>query len=179
MTEAVISVPAYFDDKRRKATKRAGELAGLKVERMVSEPTAAADGALCLFRLSIKPYLLLFRQILKEVILTDVCSFTLGTEVVVEYDEGKYEDGRFCPIIERNTVIPASHTELISSWSPPFSAASKAVMYRSSTRLRSPRVSSYIRSALVSTKAARRHQLWHVHRGGRRLRGGCVVLWHR
>ena len=42
ITEAVISVPAYFDDKRRKATKRAGELAGLKVERMISEPTAAA-----------------------------------------------------------------------------------------------------------------------------------------
>ena len=35
-------MPAYFDDKRRKATKRAGELAGLKVERMISEPTAAA-----------------------------------------------------------------------------------------------------------------------------------------
>ena len=45
VTEAVISVPAYFDDKRRKATKRAGELAGLKVERMISEPTAAAVAA--------------------------------------------------------------------------------------------------------------------------------------
>ena len=42
VTEAVISVPAYFDDKRRKASKRAGELAGLKVERIISEPTAAA-----------------------------------------------------------------------------------------------------------------------------------------
>ena len=30
---------------------------------------------------------------------------------MVEYEEGKFEDGRFCPIIERNTVIPASHTE--------------------------------------------------------------------
>ncbi len=40
--EAVISVPAYFNDMQRKATKRAGELAGLKVERIVSEPTAAA-----------------------------------------------------------------------------------------------------------------------------------------
>lgn len=40
--EAVISVPAYFDDKRRRATKKAGELAGLKVERIISEPTAAA-----------------------------------------------------------------------------------------------------------------------------------------
>ncbi len=42
VTEAVISVPAYFNDDRRKATKRAGELAGLKVERIISEPTAAA-----------------------------------------------------------------------------------------------------------------------------------------
>ncbi|MDF2543077.1 MAG: hscC [Herbinix sp.] len=40
--EAVISVPAYFNDKQRKATKRAAELAGLKVERLISEPTAAA-----------------------------------------------------------------------------------------------------------------------------------------
>jgi len=288
VTEAVISVPAYFDDKRRKATKRAGELAGLKVERMISEPTAAAvayglydktrDTRFLVFdlgggtfdvsilelyhnilevravagdnylggedfteamaklflqktglqladmnekeqvrlyrqaekakrdisdsaevtmsflyheetyertitgkeyeeaceellmkirepvkkslsdaglklgdidevlliggatRLSIvRDFLIrLFRKFpdtkmnpdeavalgaaiqaamkerreeVKEVILTDVCSFTLGTEVVVEYEEGKYEDGRFCPIIERNTVIPASHTE--------------------------------------------------------------------
>ena len=288
VTEAVISVPAYFDDKRRKATKRAGELAGLKVERMISEPTAAAvayglydktrdtrflvfdlgggtfdvsvlelyhnilevravagdnylggedftevmaklflqkaklqmqgltqkeqvrlyrqaevakcaisdgpqvkmhflyreetleqeityreyeeaceellakirepvkkslaDAGLKLSdidevlliggatRLSVvRDFLIrLFRKFpdtrmnpdetvalgaalqaamkerreeVKEVILTDVCSFTLGTEVVVEYEEGKFEDGRFCPIIERNTVIPASHTE--------------------------------------------------------------------
>lgn len=288
VTEAVISVPAYFDDKRRKATKRAGELAGLKVERMISEPTAAAvayglydktqdtrflvfdlgggtfdvsvlelyhnilevravagdnylggedftgvmaklflqkaklqvsvlsekeqvrlyrqaekakceisdntevtmsflrgeetleqtitykeyeeaceellmkirepvkkslaDAGLKLSdidevlliggatRLSIvRDFLIrLFRKFpdtklnpdetvalgaavqaamkerreeVKEVILTDVCSFTLGTEVVVEYEEGRFEDGRFCPIIERNTVIPASHTE--------------------------------------------------------------------
>lgn len=288
VTEAVISVPAYFDDKRRKATKRAGELAGLKVERMISEPTAAAvayglydknqdtrflvfdlgggtfdvsvlelyhnilevravagdnylggedftqemaklflqktqlqlsdlsekeqvrlmkaaEKAKCAIsdetnvtmsflykeemkeavislreyeeacqellgkirepvkksladaglklseidevlliggatRLSIvRDFLIrLFRKFpdtklnpdetvalgaavqaamkerreeVREVILTDVCSFTLGTEVVVEYEEGKFEDGRFCPIIERNTVIPASHTE--------------------------------------------------------------------
>lgn len=288
ITEAVISVPAYFDDKRRKATKRAGELAGLKVERMISEPTAAAvayglydktkDTRFLVFDLgggtfdvsilelyhnilevravagdnylggedftevmaklflqktklqvqnlsekeqvrlykqaekakrainddskvtmsflhgeetleaeiTVKEYeeacedlllkirepvkksladaglklgdideviliggatrlsivrdflIRLFRKFpdtklnpdetvalgaavqaamkerreeVKEVILTDVCSFTLGTEVVVEYEEGKFEDGRFCPIIERNTVIPASHTE--------------------------------------------------------------------
>lgn len=288
VTEAVISVPAYFDDKRRKATKRAGELAGLKVERMISEPTAAAvayglydknqDTRFLVFDLGggtfdvsvlelyhnilevravagdnylggedftqemaklflhkaklsmsqlsekeqvrlmkaaekakcaindessvtmsflyqdemkeevitakeyeeaceellmkirepvkkslsdaglklsdidevlliggatrlgiVRDFLIrLFRKFpdtrlnpdetvalgaaiqgamkerreeVKEVILTDVCSFTLGTEVVVEYDEDKYEDGRFCPIIERNTVIPASRTE--------------------------------------------------------------------
>ena len=288
ITEAVISVPAYFDDKRRKATKRAGELAGLKVERMISEPTAAAvayglydktkDTSFLVFdlgggtfdvsvlelyhnilevravagdnylggedftevmaklflhksglqmqKLSEKDQVRLYRQAekakcaisdgekvtmtflygeetreeqitakeyeeaceellmkirepvkksladaglklsdidevlliggatrlsivrdflirlfrkfpdtklnpdetvalgaavqaamkerreeVKEVILTDVCSFTLGTEVVVEFEEGKFEDGRFCPIIERNTVIPASHTE--------------------------------------------------------------------
>ena len=39
---AVITVPAYFDDSQRKATKEAGEIAGLKVERIVNEPTAAA-----------------------------------------------------------------------------------------------------------------------------------------
>lgn len=39
---AVITVPAYFNDKQRKATRRAGELAGLKVERLINEPTAAA-----------------------------------------------------------------------------------------------------------------------------------------
>lgn len=42
VTEAVIAVPAYFNDKQRKATRRAGELAGLKVERLINEPTAAA-----------------------------------------------------------------------------------------------------------------------------------------
>ena len=42
LTEAVISVPAYFNDHQRKATLDAGRLAGLKVERLVNEPTAAA-----------------------------------------------------------------------------------------------------------------------------------------
>ena len=40
--EAVITVPAYFDDSQRKATKDAGEIAGLKVKRIINEPTAAA-----------------------------------------------------------------------------------------------------------------------------------------
>lgn len=290
ITEAVISVPAYFDDKRRKATKRAGELAGLKVERIISEPTAAAiayglyekrantrflvfdlgggtfdvsilelfenilevravagdnylggedftdllvneflekteispdtltmrelgrlhnaaetakrefsdkDEVSIVFpyqnedkelRISLKDYealcepllekirkpiqrslsdahiklsdidevvlvggatklstvhnfiVKLFRKFpdtsinpdeavalgaavqaamkerneaVKEVILTDVCSFTLGTEISVERANGMYEAGHFMPIIDRNTVIPASRTERV------------------------------------------------------------------
>lgn len=42
ITEAVITVPAYFDDSQRQATKDAGEIAGLKVSRIINEPTAAA-----------------------------------------------------------------------------------------------------------------------------------------
>ena len=40
--EAVITVPAYFNDSQRQATKNAGEIAGLKVKRIINEPTAAA-----------------------------------------------------------------------------------------------------------------------------------------
>ena len=288
VTEAVVSVPAYFDDTRKKATKRAGEIAGLKVERIISEPTAAAvayglyekekdtrflvfdlgggtfdvsvlelyhnilevravagnnflggedftrvlmemvikknklneddldektqvriyraceeakkkldknttvtvefmmndevvttdirssefeeatEGLLMMIREpvrksladaglklvdidevlliggSTKLYLIrefvakLFRKFpdtsinpdeavgigagiqaamkervaeVKEVILTDVCSFTLGTSVAYEYEEDKFEYGHFAPIIERNTVIPVSRTD--------------------------------------------------------------------
>ena len=42
VTEAIITVPAYFDDAQRKATKDAGEIAGLNVKRVINEPTAAA-----------------------------------------------------------------------------------------------------------------------------------------
>ncbi|MEM1355393.1 MAG: molecular chaperone DnaK [Planctomycetota bacterium] len=42
VTSAVITVPAYFNDSQRQATKEAGEIAGLKVERIINEPTAAA-----------------------------------------------------------------------------------------------------------------------------------------
>ena len=40
--QAVITVPAYFNDSQRQSTKEAGEVAGLKVERIINEPTAAA-----------------------------------------------------------------------------------------------------------------------------------------
>ena len=42
VTEAVVTVPAYFNDSQRQATKEAGEIAGLKVRRIINEPTAAA-----------------------------------------------------------------------------------------------------------------------------------------
>ncbi len=42
ITEAVITVPAYFSDSQRQATKEAGEIAGFKVKRIINEPTAAA-----------------------------------------------------------------------------------------------------------------------------------------
>ncbi|MEV3860882.1 molecular chaperone DnaK [Streptomyces sp. NPDC050095] len=42
VTDAVVTVPAYFDDAQRQATKEAGEIAGLKVLRIINEPTAAA-----------------------------------------------------------------------------------------------------------------------------------------
>lgn len=48
---------------------------------------------------------------LREVVLTDVCPYTLGTDVSVRKPGGYYEAGHFCPIIERNTVIPVSKTE--------------------------------------------------------------------
>ncbi len=51
------------------------------------------------------------KESIKEVVLTDVCPFTLGTDVVVELGDGYKESGHYCPIIERNTIIPASRTD--------------------------------------------------------------------
>ena len=42
VTKAVITVPAYFNDAQRQATKDAGKIAGLEVKRIINEPTAAA-----------------------------------------------------------------------------------------------------------------------------------------
>lgn len=48
---------------------------------------------------------------LNELVLTDVCPYTLGTEVVKNLGNNKYEDGHFLPIIERNTPIPVSKVD--------------------------------------------------------------------
>ena len=50
-------------------------------------------------------------ECIKDIVLTDVCPFSLGTEVSVKTMNNKREAGYFCPIIERNTVIPVSRTE--------------------------------------------------------------------
>ncbi|MGL4849154.1 MAG: Hsp70 family protein [Clostridium sp.] len=51
------------------------------------------------------------KALIKDIVLTDVCPYTLGTDVSVNYGEKGYESGHFCPIIERNTTIPVSKTE--------------------------------------------------------------------
>lgn len=48
---------------------------------------------------------------LKDVVMTDVCPYTLGVEVVEQYDTDRYREGVFSPIIERNTTIPASRSD--------------------------------------------------------------------
>ncbi|MEF2968424.1 molecular chaperone HscC [Paenibacillus sp. M1] len=48
---------------------------------------------------------------LNDIVLTDVCPYTLGTDVSVLRSSGQYESGHFCPIIERNTVVPVSRVE--------------------------------------------------------------------
>ncbi|GAE06677.1 chaperone protein DnaK [Paenibacillus sp. JCM 10914] len=50
-------------------------------------------------------------QMLEEIILTDVCPFTLGTAILREVAHDQYSDGHFLPIIERNTPIPVSRVE--------------------------------------------------------------------
>ncbi|MCF6220113.1 MAG: molecular chaperone HscC [Robiginitomaculum sp.] len=52
---------------------------------------------------------------LDDIVMTDVCPFTLGTEVAIEIARGQHEDGHFQPIIERNTVIPVSRSVINST----------------------------------------------------------------
>ena len=55
---------------------------------------------------------------LDDVVMTDVCPFTLGTDVNVELGNGQYDPGHFQPIIERNTVIPVSRSSSFSTLKP-------------------------------------------------------------
>ena len=53
--------------------------------------------------------------VMKELILIDVCPYTLGTSVSIERGDGEYESGHYLPIIERNTVIPVSRMVTVST----------------------------------------------------------------
>jgi len=48
---------------------------------------------------------------LSEIVLTDVCPYTMGTEVTIQRPNGMYESGHYAPIIERNSVVPVSRVE--------------------------------------------------------------------
>lgn len=82
--EAVITVPAYFDDSQRQATKNAGEIAGLKVTRIINEPTAAA-----------LIYHLAGNKSEKKIVVYDFGGGTFDVSVLevgeVELDDGKKE----------------------------------------------------------------------------------------
>lgn len=81
-----------------------------KLFRALPDTTINPDEAIALGA-SIQAAMKERKDSIREVILTDVCPFTLGTEVSIERENGGYESGHFSPIIERNTVIPASRTE--------------------------------------------------------------------
>lgn len=55
---------------------------------------------------------------LDDVVMTDVCPFTLGFETAIGVGEGKFEHGHFSPMIERNTVVPVSRSDIISPLHP-------------------------------------------------------------
>jgi molecular chaperone DnaK (HSP70) len=78
VTEAVITVPAYFNDAQRQATKDAGKIAGLEVLRIINEPTAASLA----YGLDKK-----------------------GSETVLVFDDGRLTDAQGRTVDFRNTVI--------------------------------------------------------------------------
>lgn len=80
--EAVITVPAYFDDSQRQATKNAGEIAGLKVSRIINEPTAAA-----------LTYHLASDKAEKKIVVYDFGGGTFDVSVL-EVGEVELEDGK-------------------------------------------------------------------------------------
>ncbi len=55
---------------------------------------------------------------LDDVVMTDVCPFTLGFETSIQVGEGKYEPGHFTPMIERNTVVPVSKADVVAPLYP-------------------------------------------------------------
>lgn len=128
VTEAVISVPAYFNDNQRYATREAGRLAGIHVERLVNEPSAAAlttsrisgeeEGSYLVFDFSPDEVVAMGvgiyagikerKQDIRDLVLTDICPFTLGVNVVNYVDD---DNPIMSAVIERNSVLPCSRTD--------------------------------------------------------------------
>lgn len=82
-----------------------GKLFGMLPNAHINPDEAVALGA------SVQGAMKERNEAIKEIVLTDVCPFTLGTNISVQRQGNYYESGHFFPIIERNTVIPVSRTE--------------------------------------------------------------------
>ena len=98
VTKAVITVPAYFNDAQRQATKNAGKIAGLEVERIINEPTAAALA-----------YGLDKQDKTEQILVYDLGGGTFDVSIL------EIGDGVFEVLIPRNTTIPTSKSQVFST----------------------------------------------------------------
>lgn len=97
-------MPVVFDDLR--------ELLGMEPSRTLDPDRVVALGA------AVQQALVAGDSAVKDLVLTDVCPHTLGIETTKELMRGHREHGFFAPIIERNTMVPCSRSEVFSTLSP-------------------------------------------------------------
>jgi molecular chaperone HscC len=87
----------------------AGLLLGRPALHRINPDEVVARGA------AVQAALLARAEALSEIVLTDVAPYTLGVEIVRRLSKDRYADGQFLPIIERNTIVPASRSERVST----------------------------------------------------------------
>ena len=87
----------------------AGLLLGRPALHQINPDEVVARGA------AVQAALLARAEALSEIVLTDVAPYTLGVEIVRRLSKDRYADGQFLPIIERNTIVPASRSERVST----------------------------------------------------------------
>lgn len=97
-------MPVVFEDLR--------DLLGMEPSRTLDPDRVVALGA------AVQQALVVGDSAVKDLVLTDVCPHTLGIETTKELVRGHREHGFFSPIIERNTMVPCSRSELFSTLSP-------------------------------------------------------------